>query len=157
LGTHWRTKYSVICGRERKGIVYRRGGNNRGSQKLPLSLIASGKNEVVEESHFRDVGHHRTDHSESGWTTCDTFRRWLVWLRGVYDVGQRIWLFDCYTVHRQAAMKQYAAKLGINLLFIPPGLTVELQPLDRFVFRAMKANCRRMYQVQVAEEGVMSK
>jgi hypothetical protein len=54
-------------------------------------------------------------------------------------------------------MKQYAAELGINLVFIPPGPTDELQPLDRFVFGAMKVNGRRMYRVQVAEEGVMTK
>jgi hypothetical protein len=54
-------------------------------------------------------------------------------------------------------MKQYAAELRINSLFIPLGLTDELQPLDCFVFEAMKANSRRMYPVQVAEQGVRSK
>jgi hypothetical protein len=52
-------------------------------------------------------------------------------------------------------MKQYAAELGINLLFIPPGFTEELQPLDCFVFAAMKANRRRMYRVQVAEDELL--
>jgi hypothetical protein len=113
---------------------------------------------VVEESHFGDVGYHRTDNSESGWTTGDTFRQWLAWLSGVYDDNQATWLIlDYYAVRRQEAMKQYAAKLGINFLFIPAGLTDELQPLECFVFGAMKANCHRMPRVQVAEEGVMSK
>jgi hypothetical protein len=74
--------------------------------KFPLSLIASGKTEAVEESHFDDVSYHRPDHSESGWTTCDTFRRWFAWLRVVYDDGQSIWLIlDCYSVHCQKVMK----------------------------------------------------
>jgi hypothetical protein len=55
--------------------------------KLSLSLIASGKTEAVEESHFGDVGDYRMDHSESGWTTCDPFPQWLAWLRGVYKDG----------------------------------------------------------------------
>jgi hypothetical protein len=126
--------------------------------KLPLSLIVSGKTEALEESHFGDGGYRRMDHCEPGWTTCGTFHRWLAWLRGGYDDGQSIWLIlDCYPVHRQEAMKQWPAELGINLLFILPGLTDELQPLDRFVFGAMKANCRWMYRVQVAEEGMMNK
>jgi hypothetical protein len=54
-------------------------------------------------------------------------------------------------------MKHYASELGIRLLFIPPGLTDEFQPLDRFVFGVMKANCRRMYRVHTAAEGVMTK
>jgi hypothetical protein len=54
-------------------------------------------------------------------------------------------------------MKQYAAGLGINLLFITPGLTDELRPLDHFLFGVMKANFRRMCRVQVGEERVMSK
>jgi hypothetical protein len=115
--------------------------------KLPLSLIAVGKTSVVEESHFGDVAYHRTDHSESGWTTYDTFERWLSWLRSVYDDGEPIWvILDCYSVHRQEATKEYAASIGVNLLFIPPGMTDELQPLDRYVFGVMKANCRRSYR-----------
>jgi hypothetical protein len=43
-------------------------------------------------------------------------------------------------------MRQYAQDLGIKLLFILPGLTDELQPLDRFNFGAMKATCRRLYR-----------
>jgi hypothetical protein len=123
-----------------------------------LSLVASGKIEAVEESHFGDVGYHCTDHSESGWTTCDTFRQWFAGLRGGGDDGQSIWLIvDCCAVHRQEVMKQCAAELVINLFFIPPGLTDGPQHLDRFVFWAMKTNRRRMYRVQVAEEGVTRK
>jgi hypothetical protein len=119
--------------------------------KLLLTLIASGRTTAVEANHFGDVGYHRTDHSESGWTTTETFRRWLAWLRSIYDDAAPIWLvLDCYSVHRQEAMKEYAAELAIHLLFIPPGLTDELQPLDRFVFGAMKAHRRRMYRRHAA-------
>jgi hypothetical protein len=119
--------------------------------KLPLSLIAASKTAVVEKSHFGDIGDRRTDHSESGWTSTGTFQRWRAWLRGGYDDGQPLWLIlDCYPVHRQEDMKDDTSKLGIHLPFIPPGLTDELQPLDHFVFGVMKANCSRMYRIQVA-------
>jgi hypothetical protein len=45
-------------------------------------------------------------------------------------------------------MRQHAEGLGINFLFISPGLTDKLQPLDRFVFGAMKATCRRLYRLE---------
>jgi hypothetical protein len=41
---------------------------------------------------------------------------------------------------RQEAIKKYAEDLGIHLLFIPPGLTDEMQSLDRFAFGVMKAH-----------------
>jgi hypothetical protein len=130
LGTHRCTKYLVLFGREGKESLTVVAAITAARTQLPLSLIASGKTEATKESHFGDVGSHRTDHSESGWTICDTFRRWFAWLRGAYDDGQSMWLFlDCHAVHRQEAMKQYATELGINLLFIPPGLTDELSPL----------------------------
>jgi hypothetical protein len=125
---------------------------------LSLCLIAAGKTDDVEESHFGDVGHHRTNHSESGWTTTDTFCRWLSWLCGVYDDGQSLWLIlDCYSVHRQEELKHYAAEHGINLLLIPPGLTDEFQARDHFTFGVMKSNSRWVYQVHVTEFGPMSK
>jgi hypothetical protein len=112
---------------------------------------------LVEQSHFGGVGHHRTDHSESGWTAADAFRRGLTWLRGICDDGEPLWLIlDCYAVHRQEEMKCYAIELGINLLFISPKLTNELQPLDRFVFGVKSANCRRLARDHVSELDAMN-
>jgi hypothetical protein len=45
-----------------------------------------------------------------------------------------------FTVPRACA---HAEELGIHFLFIPPGLIDEFQPLDRSVFGALKAACRR--------------
>jgi hypothetical protein len=52
-------------------------------------------------------------------------------------------VLDCYSVHHQEAMKQYAAELGISLLSVPAGLAEERQSLDRFVFGAMKVRSRQ--------------
>jgi hypothetical protein len=60
-------------------------------------------------------------------------------------------------VHRKEEMKCYAEKLGINVPFIPPGLTDELQPLDRFLFGPMKATCRRTNRAYMGVLGVMNK
>jgi hypothetical protein len=59
-------------------------------------------------------------------------------------------VLDCDSVHRQEAMKQYAAELAIDLLSTLPGLTHERQPLDCFVFGAMKARSRRVYRTHAA-------
>jgi hypothetical protein len=89
---------------------------------------------AVEEPYFGDVAYHRTDSSESEWTIYDTFERCVSWLRGLYDEGDPIWMIlDSYSVHCQEAMKVHAASIGMNLLFIPPGMTNDFQPLDRFL------------------------
>jgi hypothetical protein len=111
-------------------------------------MRAEGRTESVEISHFGDVGYHQTAHSGSGWQTTETFKQWFKWSRGVYDDGEPIWLImDCHSVQRQDIMRKHAHNLGINLWFIPPGLTDELQPLDHFVFGVMKATCRRLYRM----------
>jgi hypothetical protein len=43
-------------------------------------------------------------------------------------------ILDCASVHYQEELKHSAAELGLNLLFIPPGLMDKFQPLDLFVF-----------------------
>jgi len=122
-----------------------------GRTKLSLHLIASGKTERCEGSQFGDVGPHWTDHSQSGWTTEETFIRYLQRLRQYFDDGEPIWLLlDCYSAHRTDNAKAYAADIGVNLLFIPPGLTDELQPLDMAVFGMMKGVCRRLLREQLA-------
>jgi hypothetical protein len=102
--------------------------------EFPLSLIEARKTRAVEQTRFGDIGYHRACHSRLGWTTSEAFCRWFAWLRGVHGDGLRLWVvLDCYSLHNQQAVKDSAAELGIRLLFIPPGLTDELQPLNRFV------------------------
>jgi hypothetical protein len=60
-------------------------------------------------------------------------------------------------MHAQEEMNCFAAELGINILFMPPRLTDELQPLDRQVFGVMKVNRRRLYRANAAELGAMNK
>jgi hypothetical protein len=85
---------------------------------------AAGKTERVEVSHGGDVGEHFTDHSESGWTTSETFCRYLRWLRDEnYRNEGPLWLiFDSYSAHRTEDVRNVAAGYAIELLFIPPGM-----------------------------------
>jgi hypothetical protein len=43
--------------------------------KLPLFLIVAGKTNRVEQSHFGNVAHHQTAHSQSGWQTAEAFQQ----------------------------------------------------------------------------------
>jgi hypothetical protein len=52
-------------------------------------------------------------------------------------------ILDYNAVRRQEETKCPATELGIRLLFIPLGLTDELQTLNRFVPGVMNTNCRR--------------
>jgi hypothetical protein len=102
--------------------------------ELPVTIRPSGKTDAVEELHFGDVGYHLADHFESGRATRETLQRWLAWLGSVWDDRDSLRLvLDCHSVSRQERMKRCAAELGLHLLFISPGPTHEMQPLDRFV------------------------
>jgi hypothetical protein len=115
-------------------------------RKLPLYLIAKGLTQRAERGQFGPYEGHESDHSPSGWTTGETFQRYLNWLRSLYPDQQPIHLvLDMYSVHRSEKSRAVARELGIQLHFIPPGWTDELQPLDRYVFRALKSVCRRLF------------
>jgi transposase len=101
----------------------------------------------VEETQLGPHDGCQAAHSPSGWTTVDTFRQYLEWLRGFYGDSDPIHLIlDAYSVHRSQDTRNIARELNIELHFIPPGWTDELQPLDRYIFGAMKSICRRLFQ-----------
>jgi hypothetical protein len=126
-----------------------------GSRQLSLFAIAKGKTTRVEQSQLGTDDALIRNHSESGWSTTATFKRYVDWLSrqyctahpGVITPERPIELIlDCYSVYRSAEIKQYAAELGIRPWFIPAGHTDELQPLDRAVFGAIKAMFRRKFE-----------
>jgi hypothetical protein len=113
--------------------------------KLPITVIAKGKTAVC-EAQMSDHGV-LTTHTLSGWTTQSSFLDWLVWLRQYVGIDDTIHLvLDCYSVHKDEFTRIIAAALNIELLFIPPGLTGRLQPLDRNVFGVMKAIACRLFR-----------
>jgi hypothetical protein len=59
-------------------------------------------------------------------------------------------ILDSYAVHRCDAARERAETVRIHLHFLPPGLTDIMQPLDRSVSGAMKAEYRASYQASMA-------
>jgi hypothetical protein len=54
-------------------------------------------------------------------------------------------ILDSYSAHRAPDVLNVAVGYRIELHFIPPGMTGRLQPLDRYVFGALKSACRRLF------------
>jgi hypothetical protein len=148
------------------GVTIRLNGNEKDNvtvlasvaasgNKLPLFAIAKGK---TQRSEMSQLGSDETlirDHSESGWSTIETFKHYLNWLHDYYAIDTRFaisedqpihLILDCYSVHRSEQIKQYAADRCIKLWFIPAGHTDALQPLDRAVFGAIKSIFRRRFE-----------
>jgi hypothetical protein len=116
--------------------------------KLPLLFTCAGKTERVEQSQIGDVEGHWRNHSTNGWQTSETFQSDLENLRSVMGLEPIHLLLDCYSAHRIDAVKEAAARLGITLHFIPPGLTDEYQPLDRAVFGVVKAQLKCLFHAR---------
>jgi hypothetical protein len=58
------------------------------------------------------------------------------------DLGKRdkvLLIIDLYASHRQPELIRKAAEQHIELLFIPAGMTAELQPLDAKIFGQLKS------------------
>ena len=69
-----------------------------------------------------------------------------------YKDGHAIHLIlDGYASHRCEEVKRLAEELHIHLHYIPPGLTDLLQPLDRSVFGALKAEYRAIYRMDMSQ------
>jgi hypothetical protein len=69
--------------------------------------------------------------SESGWTTVETGRNSLDFLRNNQNDEAPLWLgFDWHSVHRPTHVKNHEDEWGIDLALIPAGITDAYQPLD---------------------------
>jgi hypothetical protein len=121
--------------------------------KVTLYAIPKGKTRRAEQIRLGSNPAIVRDHSLSGWTTKETFARYLDWLAGQYrekitpDCPLDL-VLDCYAIHRSAKIRDHAASLAIRLWFIPAGHTDELQPLDRAVFGALKVTFRRRLELE---------
>ena len=99
------------------------------------------------------IPNYRTDHTLSGWTTTESWKNYLKWLRNeripiipgtsYYEQKNRIYLIsDNYGVHKAKDIIDYAVNLNIDLIFVPKGLTQIFQPLDIKIFETVKAQQR---------------
>ena len=73
------------------------------------------------------------------------FQVYLRWLRGYLGPGPVHLVLDLFSVHRSDNTKMLASELGIQLHFVPAGLTDKFQPLDVAVFSPVKSMARRLF------------
>ena len=120
-------------------------------RKLPLTILGKGKTpRCLTAMHLPPEVWTAT--SQSGWTTSDVMCRYFQLLREhLYPTGPLIVLLDTYAAHRAAVTREAAARLQIELVFIAPGCTDRLQPLDRRIFGVLKGHAREIWRVHYHE------
>jgi hypothetical protein len=117
-------------------------------RKLPLTVVGKGKTQCCLAG-YELPAEVRSCVSESGWTTNDVMCRYFSFLRGeLFPDGPIVLVLDVYAAHRSRAVREIAELWGIKLVFIPPGCTDKLQPLDRRVFGVLKAYTRQLWRQQ---------
>jgi hypothetical protein len=114
-------------------------------EALPLFMLARGKTERCEKQ-LKKEGMNKVTHSQNGWVTIQVMGEFFQFLREIvekkFHVRQRQQIFlvlDVYASHREGYIKALAAAQRISLLFIPPGMTAEFQPLDAKIFGILKS------------------
>jgi hypothetical protein len=116
-----------------------------GGDKLPLYMLAKGK---TTRSHQQLIAHGENQifHSESGWCTKDVMNDYLLFLRhhmvskmGLGVTQHFTLIIDVFQSHIKGIIIPLAKDLRIELIFIPPGMTGELQPLDATIFGELKS------------------
>ena len=84
--------------------------------------------------------------------TTECFKEYLSMLREQYKGGEELYLIlDSFSVHKSAAVQEFATGLKIHLMFIPAGMTDKLQPLDVRIFGVLKS-IARSYLVREMQE-----
>jgi hypothetical protein len=137
----------IIDNDEKEGITVIAAIDAAGS-KLPLTIIGKGKTpRCLAALNLRAAVWTAT--SISGWTNSEVMCRYFELLRVHLDPdGPLVLVLDTYSAHRAEAVRAAAAIWNIELLFIPPGCTDRLQPLDRKVFGVLKGYARQLWRQQ---------
>jgi hypothetical protein len=124
--------------------------------KWSLDFLAKGKTSRLERSQIGEVRQHWRSHTESGWMTSETFGDYLRLLR---IQASKNWvihgILDLHSSHRTERVKSVAPSLKIELHDIPAGMIDALQPLDRSVFRGLKAHVRRLFRLRVRDNPML--
>jgi hypothetical protein len=114
-------------------------------ETLPLYMLAKGKTAVCEKQ-LEAINENVIFHSQSGWMTIDVMEKYFEFLRqtmtDTFKIAPRqklLLVLDVYAAHRNAELVKLAGQHNIELLFIPAGMTGELQPLDATIFGMLKS------------------
>jgi hypothetical protein len=122
--------------------------------KLPLTVVGKGKTKRCLAGYELPTSVN-ADFSESGWTNIEVICRYFAFLRSTLycDSEPLIVILDTYSAHRAHVVREIAQLSGITLIFIPPGCTDRLQPLDRRVFGVLKAYAREQWRIRYHATG----
>jgi hypothetical protein len=118
--------------------------------KVPPWVLCKGKREHCQEGYRDDPrvqksiwrGELVLPHQPNGRTSALVASDHLHWLRSRIQCGPIVVLWDLFSSHREQGVKERAKELGIELVFIPAGMTSEYQLLDRRIFGSLKARTR---------------
>ena len=124
--------------------------------RLPLCIIRKGKTNQSKKV-FSDCDEYfQLFITENGWSTSECFAQYLIWLRA--ELNERYkdkenftedteidLILDLYASHATEELKQIAKLLHFNLIYIPAGATDTFQPLDRYVFGALKNMAKAIF------------
>ena len=112
-------------------------------EKWPMMLIGKGKTRRCLHN-YQLTDDIWTSLSESGWTRESVM---FDYLDKVHDKisGPCCLILDTYRAHRTPAVRK-KADLKIELLFVPPGCTDAVQPLDVKVFGVFKSYARMLWR-----------
>jgi hypothetical protein len=106
--------------------------------EVPVACIAKGKTKRCENKYgITDETDDICFHSTSGWTIMSVMIQYLSWLHDRYGDGFAL-VPDVYSAHRHELVKEYAAELKIDLIYVPANGTGDYQPLDRIIFGIAK-------------------
>jgi hypothetical protein len=145
-----RATESVSCigeNDQKEGITVIATVDAAGNQ-LPLTIIGKGKTRrCLAALHLPPEVW--TSVPQSRWTNSDVMCSYFsLWRTHVYAEGPLVLMLGTYPVHRTQIVRTTAEQWGIELLFIPPGCTDRLQPLDRKIFGVLKGYARQLWRQQ---------
>jgi hypothetical protein len=112
---------------------------------LPLFMLARGLTERCEKQ-ITPIDSNQVTHSPNGWVTVEVMEEYFEFLRVSIEIEQHVnerhrilLVLDLYPSHREEELRAKAEEQRIELLFIPPGMTDCLQPLDAKIFGQLKS------------------
>jgi len=106
-------------------------------KKLPLIIIAKGKTENCTKKFKNDFHEYYITYSETGWMNSSVMISYIKYLIQIHGSDKFVLVLDSYSVHKKVSEK--FKENNFKLLFIPPGATGLLQPLDKKVFGVLKS------------------
>lgn len=107
-------------------------------KKEPLIILGKGKIDAC-LSKFRAMNKAEVWKSAKGWVDEDVMLKYLDWFAlNVSSYNPCALVMDCYRAHRTDLVKEKAADLNIDLIFVPARGTSLFQPLDRRIFGIQK-------------------